>query len=302
MKKTYLILSGGLGNQMFMFASAYALTRRWGHELVLLDYWFNKTKQRGEKFTDFTRYYELDKFVGIQTKFVKPDPLNQAVIYQLVRLLLKLKLQRIFGFHFDKKHLTVDKRFDQELILNPARVLMGYYQSHYYFQDFRNDLIPLFELPIDIEKQIAQKMDDQRSRVGRLVMVHVRREDSLVPGNNWTGILTPNYFEDARKRLDASPEQLVIFSDDPKWCQNQSEFKRSWIVNEPDPVRTLRMMTYCDDHIIAGSTLSWWGAWLSNSPNKKVIAPIPFYLELSTKLEKSYIPESWFRLPANFGI
>ena len=30
-------------------------------------------------------------------------------------------------------------------------------------------------------------------------------------------------------------------------------------------------MTLCDYHILANSSLSWWGTWLSNS--KQVIAP-----------------------------
>jgi hypothetical protein len=30
-------------------------------------------------------------------------------------------------------------------------------------------------------------------------------------------------------------------------------------------------MSFCDYHIIANSSFSWWGSWLSNS--KKTIAP-----------------------------
>jgi hypothetical protein len=31
------------------------------------------------------------------------------------------------------------------------------------------------------------------------------------------------------------------------------------------------MMTFCDYHIIANSSFSWWGSWLAKS--KKTIAP-----------------------------
>ena len=33
----------------------------------------------------------------------------------------------------------------------------------------------------------------------------------------------------------------------------------------------LCLMTMCDGHIIANSSFSWWGAWLSKS--RKIIAP-----------------------------
>ncbi len=302
MKKTYLILSGGLGNQMFMFASVYALTKRWERELVLLDYWFQNTRQRGKNFAGFTRSFELDKFERIRTEFGRPNPFTQAALYQTVRVLLKLKLERLGGFHFDRGYRSVEKRFDHELLDHPAAVMMGYYQSHFYFENYRQDLIGLFQLSDAEEERIAGSMAARRAQVGRLVLVHVRREDSLVPGNNWTGLLTPTYFHQGRHLLNANKDQLVIFSDDPAWCRSKPEFTGAWIVDEPDPVRTLRMMTYCDDHLIAGSTLSWWGAWLSDRPGNRVVAPVPFYKDLATDLEKLYIPEQWERLPAQFGV
>jgi hypothetical protein len=299
-KKTYVILSGGLGNQMFMFASAYALTRCWKSKLILLDYWFENTKQRGKKFAAFTRRYELDKFERIKSEFSKPNLLFQRFLYQFARIVLKLNLENLIKFNFDKGHLTIERRFDQDLLVKPAKVMMGLYQSHFYFEKFRKSLIYYFQLQQNEEKKIANLMHSRRRIVGELVMVHVRREDTLVPGNGWTGLLTPTYYENARNKLGFKPEQLVIFSDDVRWCQSIRQFSQAWIVDEPDPVRTLRMMTYCDHFIIAGSTLSWWGAWLSESQYKKVIAPFPFYKEISSGLEEMYIPESWQRLPAIF--
>ena len=78
-----------------------------------------------------------------------------------------------------------------------------------------------------------------------------------------------------QKALSLLPENLpvLVFSDDFKWCDQQSLFSddRFMIAQQSSVDADLCMMTFCNYHIIANSTLSWWGSWLSNS--KKTIAP-----------------------------
>ena len=57
------------------------------------------------------------------------------------------------------------------------------------------------------------------------------------------------------------------------------------------------MMSMCKNNIIANSSFSWWGAWLNNNLNKKVIAPKKWFGEnLKHYNTQDLIPENWIIL------
>jgi hypothetical protein len=57
----------------------------------------------------------------------------------------------------------------------------------------------------------------------------------------------------------------------------------------------MRLMSFCKNNIIANSSFSWWGAWLNENVNKKVIAPQKWFQTESIDYS-DVIPENWIKI------
>ena len=165
--------------------------------------------------------------------------------------------------------------------------LFGYFQSEKYFKHIEESIREDFTFRdhiLDPCKEIAESFDNP-------VSLHVRRTDYLTNSANHHN-LDMSYYEEALKQFDG--RQVVVFSDDPEWCKEQSLFSddRFLISESEDNKVDLCLMTFCTSHIIANSSFSWWGAWLANS--QKVIAPSKWFGPNNADKEtKDLIPETW---------
>jgi hypothetical protein len=91
---------------------------------------------------------------------------------------------------------------------------------------------------------------------------------------------------------------FYIFSDDIDWVRNNldlplnSEFIDG---NGERPEIDLTLMMSCKHFVIANSSFSWWGAWLSSFDSKVVIAPAPWF-DSDIYDSKDICPTQWIRL------
>ena len=161
--------------------------------------------------------------------------------------------------------------FSQELLDNcPDNVsLVGYFQSEKYFKHIEDDIRKLFGPKEDALSCYvsAQHLFDYP------IALHIRRGDFLINSVHHHN-LSMKYYEEALNQFD-SGRQVIIFSDDTDWCKAQPLFEgdRFLVCEGGGPYTDLYMMSKCDDFIIANSTFSWWGAWLSHNKEKVVIYP-----------------------------
>jgi len=145
--------------------------------------------------------------------------------------------------------------------------LVGFFQSEKYFLNVRDELLEDFAFKNGLDGVAQDAIKD----IERPIALHIRRTDYAQYQHHPMQPLS--YYEEALNKFD-SDRHVIIFSDDPKWCHEQSLFDGDrFLVSENDHLLDLAMMRLCLDFIIANSSFSWWGAWMSTNKDKKVIAP-----------------------------
>ena len=147
--------------------------------------------------------------------------------------------------------------------------LLGYFQSEKYFHNIKDEIKKDFSFDsttvIECKKFIQSDIMSDN-----IISLHIRRGDYL-----WLSSYHPipplEYYEYALSKLPNVP--VLIFSDDIDWCMGQNLFDkdRFFVSNSNSEKHDMCLMSMCSHHIIANSSFSWWGAWLSES--KKVFAP-----------------------------
>ena len=147
-----------------------------------------------------------------------------------------------------------------------------------------------------------------------VIFLHVRRGDPGLAdkrGFKWAYVNLAHqhpvqpleYYEKALAEFDESLP-VVVFSDSIEWCKEQEFFQNDrFMFSEPEdthsdgalvPYLDMCLMSLCDHAIIANSSMSWWGAWLIQNPNKKVIAPSMWFgSDYADKDTKDLYCENW---------
>jgi hypothetical protein len=191
------------------------------------------------------------------------------------------KIEEVFKLpHADRLNDIMPKRifkersflFDPNLFAIPDDCdIYGYFQSPLYFQTCRDAILKEFAWKDDVQErgQLATV------RSSPTCAIHVRRDDYKNLAHVHTNLGGQYYIKGCElitKNLGAKP-LFLVFSDEPDWCKKAFTGDDFHIVDIRDDAVELYMMSQCDAHIIANSSFSWWGAWLSNARPTNVVAP-----------------------------
>lgn len=295
---------GGLGNQMFQYAAARAISLRLGDLPVIAD-------ARPMK-TDVLREYELDAF---HTKCRRMNRLERIIVgLSLSPKLTKPRavIQSVFPRLGLKSLVDQRNEYQSEFASVTGGVYLdGLWQSPRYFEQCADTIrseLTLKEPPDPANAEMLRRIGDVQS-----VALHVRRGDyaSDPSVKSLLGLCGLDYYRAAIEQLQQrveGPVHYFVFSDDPAWTKENLQLHAPSTYVSHNVGRKnredMRLMAACRHFIIPNSTFSWWGAWLSRAEGKVVIAPRQFFAK-PTRSDADRIPAGWVQLdfaPTSTGV
>ena len=276
-------LSGGLGNQMFQFAAAFALAHR-KRCAIYLDC-------SSYAHDEFGRHYGLRIFNA-----------HGRILGASFRLALRFlcKMHPLVGM----PSIIVDREqgYDCRIFNEPGPlVLSGYWQSYKYFEDVEAPLRSQFTFSTEPPQEVILWLERIRNTPNATAL-HIRRKDYIThpEASRVHGCCDGAYYQRAIAHLVSTcrSPSIFIFSDDPEWARLNIYVDVPCVVVSSRggwaDAEDLRLMTACKHFIIANSSFSWWAAWLGSQEGKRVIAPALWYA--GRQEPPDLIPQEWLRL------
>jgi len=246
-----------LGNQLFAIASLLGMAKRYGTGLLLQNEW---EYRHAFKLTD-----------------VAVSPCTANIFLREPSFTCCLDFFDKFG----------------EIIKTENVGVIGYLQSAFYWNDFENDIRLNLSFSDELLSTMRGYLDSSRIDTGRFVAISVRRGDFATDPNHY--LLPREYYINAyKKHFDGNG--VFVFSDDIGWCrQNLAGMAdRVFFADGLGGIEQLCLMSLFRNFVIANSTFSWWGAYLSTSGSKKIVRPCHhFDGALRTTSIADHYPKDW---------
>ena len=291
-------LAGGLGNQMFQYAVARNFLKDDGKKVFLDTYLLQEEEEDIEKIIH--RPFALGIYNNLRAKVDEKKLSNLLRDGGLInRINRKLFL----------RNCVVVQQQNMERIELPAELktakniwFIGNFQSERFFKKIKKELQMDFYFPkMDFENGELKK---KILATDNAVSVHIRRGDYLSAHhkNVHTSVAIDYYYkaiEVMLSKLNITRVNAFVFTDDIEWARekfpssNKMEVyyvtgnanKNSW--------KDMALMTVCSHHIVANSSFSWWGAWLSEKTGI-TIAPKYWYLPNTYVYDiNDIVPQNW---------
>jgi hypothetical protein len=267
------IMSGGLGNQMFIIAASFIVSK-------ILN----------------CPVYIFQNSLANNIHNLKKHDYNKT-IFKYFGKIINIEYTKITSLT-DFKYYTyhshgMNEGFDP---WNPYNVKTGTIMASYY------QYYPVF---VNFEKEIRETflkgLSEHRSKIEKLfdiketdIFLHVRRGDYVQQSN--IHFLQPNsYFYECVEQINKGACQIFVVSDDIRWVKERRIFRDKIFVHieNLDELETMALMSLCKGGAIcSNSTFSWWGAFLGAYEKRNQVFVPKHWISIKEDMTDLF-PKEW---------
>tara|TARA_B100000989_G_scaffold279284_1_gene241768 strand:- start:1289 stop:2197 length:909 start_codon:yes stop_codon:yes gene_type:complete len=300
-KKIITKISEGLGNQLFMYANGFALSKKNDLEFFIDPYSGYFKKKHAYKFF-LNRFNITSKFASQKYVF---DDYFKHIFKKL--LIINDNFNKYKKFVFEKKGWNKQSRFspiDLSLTKN-IFFLDGNFESEKYFIDFRSELLSEFVIKnIDVFSKNKYLSLIQNNNVVSICVRQNRFSERIKNKNDKQSILkSKRYVEETVDYIYRSISYFDKKLKNPLYLVWSNDFiglekyfdtqKFVFVRNHEDKVLTdFYLLTKCKYFIVGPSTFHWWGAWLSTRNDKICLRP----KNINPSKNIDFWPEKWISI------
>lgn len=258
-------LKGGVGNQLFQIAIAYAFAKKHNGRLLFKKLQFSGCGQGSHPYKYYKNLYEKLEFVE------SIEPTSYIVEKRWLAYLLYPEVEQCI-----------------QTVSSPIICFDGYWQSMTHFQDYKEDIKNLFTPKEGIIKYLLRtsnvfKQWPELKEEHDFCFIGVRRGD-YIKNAHFHNPCGMTYYEEGMRRMNKT--RYYIASDDYEWCKKKFVGEQFHFFEIQDDLIQLLVSTLFKSYIMANSTFNWWGSFLSIYPNPSIIAPDKWLLGKDAKMEQ----------------
>lgn len=285
-------IKGGFGNQLFQFATGYAVAKKYNVEFKLDLSFYDSNEYR-----KFYRLNHIKHAVNIAT----PQEIKKIKKYSHTKIMDYLKTKLKYG-HFQGVILDSPSYCPSVKVIKakPPVYIEGWCTKLEYFHHMRSDLIKIFvfeELIGGVLEGLLREIKHTES-----VFIHLRRGDYLQ--NKVLKTLELDYY---RSAICFFKSQIInptffVFSDDIKWVKENLKIPELHFVQHTcgdqfqSDLIEFQLMLSCKHAIIANSSFSWWAAYLIANETSLVVSPAIWHKDefyRGSFAKYPFIPKTW---------
>ena len=310
-KKIILRLSNGLGNQMFMYASAYSLAKRLNRKLIIDDETAFRSRKNISKFS-LSNFDTANEIAPVSFKF------NSNIGY-FKRKFLKYvdKFVTKKKFLIEQKDLKKISNYDPTIFTkNYANNLYmeGHFESEKYFINHKEFIKKKFDFRNKnlLKESPFYKILSENNSVS-ICLRQNRFSEGINKDNDINNIKSKKFLDEQieyinnsinyfKKRI-TNPFFFLWSNENEKIDSNIFSAKiikinhdKKFSDNLDKNILDLFLITQAKNHIVIPSTFNWWGAWLCANKDKIILRPSSKYFSQFRINNNDFWPDTWLKI------